>query len=53
LRGYAVRDIAHANRLLRRFLRKYNNTPHGSLKYQTPLQVYRYKQTTGDISAVT
>lgn len=53
LRGYTVRDIAHANRLLKRFLRKYNNTPHGSLKYQTPLQTYRYKQTTGDISAVT
>jgi len=53
LRGYVVRDIPHANRLLKRFLRKYNNTPHGSLNYQTPLQVFHYKQTTGDISAVT
>jgi transposase InsO family protein len=53
LRDYTVRDLAHANSLLKRFLRKYNNTPHGSLKYQTPLQAYRYKQSTGDISAVT
>lgn len=53
LRGYVVRDIAHANRLLKRFLRKYNNTPHGSLKYLTPNQLFRIKQTTGVISAVT
>ena len=42
LRGYVVRDVPHANRLLTRFLRGYNNTPHGSLKYRTPLQVFRY-----------
>ena len=53
LRGYVVQDIAHANRLLRRFLREYNNTPHGSLKYLTPNQVFRIKRTAGDISAVT
>lgn len=53
LRAYTVRDIAHANRLLKRFLRAYNNTPHGSLKYRTPLQVFRIKQAAGDISAVT
>ena len=53
LRGYTVRDLAHANRLLKRFLRKYNNTPHGSLKYLTPLQSYAAKRTTGDIWAVT
>ncbi len=53
LRGYVVRDVAHANRLLARFERAYNRTPHGSLKYQTPLQVYTAKQTAGDIWAVT
>jgi hypothetical protein len=53
LRGYVVQDIAHANRLLKRFLREYNNTPHGSLKYLTPNQVFRIKRTAGDISAVT
>lgn len=53
LARHHVRSIPHANALLRKFQREYNNTPHGSLKYQTPLQVFRYKQTTGDISAVT
>lgn len=53
LRGYVVRDVHHANRLLARFERAYNRTPHGSLKYQTPLQVYTAKQTNGDICAVT
>jgi len=28
LSGYAVRDVPHANRLLKRFLRRYNTTPH-------------------------
>lgn len=52
LRGYVVRDVSHANQLLARFERAYNRTPHGSLKYQTPLQLYRIKQTAGDIWAV-
>lgn len=53
LSRFIVCDLAHANRLLRRFEREYNRTPHGSLKYLTPLQVYRIKQAAGDISAVT
>ena len=53
LARYRVRSVQHANVLLHRFQREYNNTPHGSLKYQTPLQVFHHKQTTGDISAVT
>jgi len=52
LNKFVVRDLAHANRLLERFEREYNRTPHGSLKYLTPLEVYRIKQTNGDISAV-
>lgn len=52
LSGFEVRDLEHANNLLRQFEREYNNTPHGSLKYRTPLQVFRYKQTHGDICAV-
>ncbi|GEM_PF-1533372 len=53
LARYRVRNVQHANVLLHRFQRKYNHTPHGSLKYQTPLQVFHHKQTTGAISAVT
>lgn len=53
LARYRVRSVQHANVLLHRFQRKYNHTPHGSLKYKTPLQVFHHKQTTGDISAVT
>ena len=53
LARYRVRSVQHANVLLTRFQREYNHTPHGSLKYQTPLQVFHYKQTTGAISAVT
>lgn len=53
LRKYIVQDIPHANRLLKRYLREYNNTPHGSLKYLTPNQVFRIKQASGAISAVT
>jgi len=53
LNQFTVRDIAHANRLLKRFQREYNNTPHSSLKYLTPNQVYSDKQKNGAISAVT
>lgn len=53
LSHYTVRNIAHANALLSRFQREYNNTPHSSLKYRTPNQVYRYKRKNGVISAVT
>lgn len=53
LSKFEVRDLEHANRLLRRFEFEYNRTPHSSLKYQTPLQRYKEKQAVGDISAVT
>jgi len=53
LSQFTVRDIAHANRLLTRFQREYNNTPHSSLKYLTPNQIFRNKQKNGVISAVT
>ncbi len=53
LSRYTVRSIAHANQLLARFTREYNNTPHSSLKYRTPNQVYRNKRKNGVISAVT
>jgi len=53
LKRYDVRNLTHAKQLLRKFEREYNNTPHASLKYRTPLEVYKAKQTTGAISAVT
>ena len=53
LNKFEVRDLEHANELLSRYERKYNNTPHSSLKYRTPNQVFRNKQKNGAISAVT
>jgi transposase InsO family protein len=53
LKQFIVRDLAHANELLARFQHEYNNTPHSSLKYKTPNQVFRDKQKNGAISAVT
>lgn len=53
LNKHIVRDIDHANELLEQFQEEYNNTPHSSLKYQTPLEVFRDKQRTGYIWAVT
>lgn len=44
---HIVVDIDHANELLKQFQYDYNRTPHSSLKYMTPLQVYRAKQRTG------
>ena len=48
-----VRSLKHANRLLRQFEREYNRTPHSSLKYKTPLEVFKAKQTAGSICGVT
>lgn len=48
LNQFEVRDLDHANQLLRQFQGEYNRTPHSSLKYQTPLQAYRAKQRAGD-----
>ena len=53
LKRHVVKDINHANELLKQFQKEYNNTPHSSLKYQTPLEVFREKQRTGYIWAVT
>src|SRR3989338_6575151 len=50
---FEVRDLEHANLLLAQYRREYNRTPHSSLKYRTPNQVFRDKQKNGAISAVT
>lgn len=49
---FEVRDLDHANELLRQYQEKDRNAPHSSLKYQTPLEVYKAKERTGDIWAV-
>ena len=38
--------------LLKEFQNEYNNTPHSSLKYLTPKEVFRAKQRTGSVWAV-
>jgi len=53
LNKFEVQNLEHANALLSRYEREYNNTPHSSLKYRTPNQVFRDKQKNGLISAVT
>lgn len=50
---FEVRDLEHASLLLAQYRREYNRTPHSSLKYRTPNQVFRDKQKNGAISAVT
>jgi transposase InsO family protein len=52
LKQFMVRDLNHANQILSRFQRDYNNTPHSSLKYRSPNQVFKLKKR-GVISAVT
>lgn len=47
-----VRSLKHANRLLRQFEREYNRTPHSSLKYKTPLEVFEAKRASGLICGV-
>lgn len=53
LNRFEVKNLEHANVLLSRYECEYNNTPHSSLKYKTPNQVFRDKQRNGAISAVT
>jgi len=53
LNRFEVQNLKHANELLSRYEHEYNNTPHSSLKYKTPNQVFRDKQKNGAISAVT
>lgn len=51
LNNFEVQDIDHANELLKQFQKQYNRTPHSSLKYMTPLEVFRAKQNAGLIWA--
>lgn len=44
LNKYEVQSIEHANKLLKQFQQEYNKTPHSSLKYLTPNQVFKDKQ---------
>lgn len=53
LNRFEVQNIEHANQLFKQFQKKYNKTPHSSLKYLTPNQVFKNKQKKGVISAVT
>ena len=53
LKRFEVKDLKHANQLLKRFQREHNDTPHSSLKYKTPNQVYSDKQKNGVICVVT
>lgn len=52
LNKYEVRDLEHMNELLKQFQKRYNNMPHSSLKYLTPLEVFEAKQSSGLIWAV-
>lgn len=52
LGGREVLSIEHANKLLRQFEHEYNRTPHSSLKYKSPLEVFRAKQAAGSICGV-
>lgn len=49
---YEIKDIEHANKLLRQFEYEYNRLPHSSLKYLTPLEVFKAKQASGSICDV-
>lgn len=52
LNRFVVVDLNHANELLKQFQYDYNRKPHSSLKYMTPLEVYRAKKRAGYIWAV-
>jgi len=47
-----VLSLEHANKLLQQFEHEYNRTPHSSLKYKTPLEVFKAKQASGYICDV-
>jgi transposase InsO family protein len=53
LNVFEVQDIEHGNELLKQFKKEYNNMPHSSLKYLTPLEEFRAKQRAGLVWAVT
>ncbi len=52
LNKFVVEDLDHANELLAQYIKEYNNTPHSSLKYQTPQEVFATKQRSGLVWAV-
>ncbi len=52
LNKHTIRDLEHMNELLKQFQKEYNTTPHSSLKYLTPLEVFRAKQRSGLVWAV-
>lgn len=52
LSKHEVLGIEHANELLRQFEWEYNRTPHSSLKYKTPLEIFEAKQASGLIRGV-
>jgi len=52
LNKHEVRNLKHMNELLKEFQKEYNNTPHSSLKYMSPNEVFRAKQRTGSVWAV-
>lgn len=49
---HEVLSIEHANKLLKQFEWEYNRTPHSSLKYRTPLEVFKAKRASGAICDV-
>jgi transposase InsO family protein len=53
LNRFEVQSIEHANQLLKKFQKQYNDMPHSSLKYLSPNQVYSDKRKNGVICAVT
>lgn len=52
LNKHVVEDLCHANKLLSQYEKECNNTPHSSLKYQTPQEVFTAKQKSGEVWAV-
>ena len=52
LNKFVVANLDHANELLAQFQKDYNNTPHSSLKYMTPQEVFTAKQKGGELWAV-
>ncbi|MFH0837526.1 MAG: DDE-type integrase/transposase/recombinase [Candidatus Aenigmatarchaeota archaeon] len=51
LNNHEVQNLDHTNELLKQFQKEYNNMPHSSLKYLSPLQLFRAKQKAGLIWA--
>jgi len=52
LNKHIVLDLDHANELLAQYMEEYNNTPHSSLKYMTPQEVFTAKQRSGLVWSV-